>query len=470
LSDLLESSPSAFRYVSVADPSITVTVPGPVVAGNVVEDPTAPYNWRPPAEVRDRIETFLTALNGLANKDVILILDDLAVSPVAIKRSGVLHAVESGAGAWRTKIGGSLVTALEVWRKIGDRLVKLWPVGALSRRVLQMAERLEVGVGVARFIRRIHALCLAERLDVGITVDRFVHKVRALGLAERLNVGVTVARVIRAIRPVHLAERLEVGISVLRRDRPIRYLAFAERLDVGVAVKRFERAVRALGLAERLNVGVTVARIIKQVRTLRIAERLRVGITVARIAVAPAPPRPPTNLTATFPQATPPPATKQVTLNLGSNRRIFTDTQIRWQTNYSGYTLFGPLVSASNANVSALGVSNRWVQGLKIDTLGAANCEMLVASNSGTSPSQPNGQDLPVSWETSPTAFTFRAPTLSDLVVPGPNFAGNDRTDSGEQYIWRPSATVRAAMATWIAAFRRLSTAQQNQATVTLAA
>ena len=59
------------------------------------------------------------------------------------------------------------------------------------------------------------------------------------------------------------------------------------------------------------------------------------------------------------------------------------------------------------------------------------------------------GPNLASNWESNPTALTFSAPGLTNLVVPGPMASGSIPQDTEEPYSWLP--TNHSAVATWAA-------------------
>ena len=157
----------------------------------------------------------------------------------------------------------------------------------------------------------------------------------------------------------------------------------------------------------------------------------------------------------------------QVIIPIGNEVRVVTSNLITWQTNYSGYTLFGPLISASDADLSGLGVSNRWL--VTIQMRGdSANWEIRIAGSSALSGSEPSGHDLPADWETNDSnALIFSCDGIADdLLVPGPNYSGNQNLDQRETYLYRPPANVVTAAQAWITAFNSLTTTQKETATV----
>ena len=142
-----------------------------------------------------------------------------------------------------------------------------------------------------------------------------------------------------------------------------------------------------------------------------------------------------------------------------------TATEVVWQTDYSGYTLWGPLGDAANANVSVWAGATRYIVRFRIRSTGGN--ELFVQTASTPVAFGANGQDLPASWEDGADAIQISCPGVDDLILPGPNYSGNRIQDSGEQYSWDPSVARRAEIGDWITAFRALPVAERN-ATLTL--
>ena len=156
----------------------------------------------------------------------------------------------------------------------------------------------------------------------------------------------------------------------------------------------------------------------------------------------------------------------RVTVALTDIREL-RSSQIVWQTDYSGYTLHGPLGNASNANVSAWAGATRYITRFKISSFRIALSELNVQTQAVLVSAGAQGQDLPASWEDGADTIQVSCPGLNTLILPGPNNAGNTKQDAGEQYAWRASAAKRTEIGIWITAFRALPVADRN-ATLTL--
>ena len=134
----------------------------------------------------------------------------------------------------------------------------------------------------------------------------------------------------------------------------------------------------------------------------------------------------------------------------------------------------GLVWNANNiANVTALASpanAPRYVQQFQITRINISNEYMRLFVNDndqGTGTIVGTGQELNATWEQFAQAIVLSAPTLSDLVIPGPNFSTNTRQDAGEWYQWRPANAKWSEIVQWLASFRALTTENKRQATIT---